>query len=622
MPAFGSYDLGRRRGTVGPLERFEATGPNGPVEVERALPAFAKDAEFTAVFLAEARRAQGIEHPAVVRVLDVGVVDGVPFIVSESLRGDDLARLRRGTPKLAAPTVVSLAYDLAAALDAGHVPLSGEPLLHRAVFPENVMVLESGHTKLARFGIYKALGQQQISKSGLLSSQFRYAAPEYSETGQYTIACDLFSLGVTLYEALAGEHPFEAENAIVMTERVLSGDFRPLAEAAPDAPPLLVEVCERLIKPRPEERFRSAMELLSKLEPLRPTERERISLAGAAAASMQRPLSVAPPNKSGPNLPGFNPSRSQPQLPGFSRSEPPPPMGSSSRPPGAPGMSPLQPVIPSAPRVPSDPMPVAVAAPVAVARAPIAVASPHNPWTGPDEVNTDPGRAPDIEESKTTIDVNLMSRLREEIDAETRLKPQSRGQAPMIAAPVVPAAEAWGGSVPLTAPVESTAQIATPIESDYPQTLVWADGLPPEVRAQIEAKKKAAAARAMEQQRRPAGNVTPSGSYVSPYAQPPVPNVQLYGTPPAYPGYAQQQVPPSIVQMPPAVQPAPPPVQSAPPPYQPPPQAPEPPPRMSMAPSRPKGIPNWLLISGTMVLLILVLLGCLAAAMAIAYLTT
>jgi serine/threonine-protein kinase len=616
MPSFGSYDLGRRRGTAGPLERFEATGPTGPVELERALPAFAKDAEFTAVFLAEARRAQGIEHPSVVRVLDVGVVDNVPFIVTEALRGDDLARLRRGTPKLGAPDVISLAYDLAAALDAGHVPLSGEPLLHRAVFPENIIVLESGHAKLARFGIYKALGQQQISKSGLLSSQFRYSAPEYSETGQYTIACDLFSLGVTLYEALAGEHPFEAENAIVMTERVLSGDYRPLAEAAPGTPPLLVEVCERLIKPRPEERFRSAMELLSKLEPLRPTERERTSLAGAAAASMSRPLSVAPLNKSGPKLPGFAPSRSEP-----------PRMSVSSRPPGAPGGSPLEPVIPGPPRVPVDPMPVAVAAPVAIAApvavaAPIPVASQQNPWSGPDEVITDPGRAPDLEESKTTIDVNLMSRLREEIEAETRLKPQSRAQAPMISAPVVPAAEAWGGSVPLTAPVEATAQISTPIESDYPQTLVWADGLPPEVRAQIEAKKKAAAARAMEAQRTPAGNVTPSGSYVSPYAQPPVPNVQLYGTPPAYPGYAQRAVPPPIVQMPPpAPQPMPPPVQPAPPPYQPP-AAPEPPPRMSYAPSRPKGIPNWLLITGTMLVLILVLVGCLAGAMLIAYLTT
>jgi serine/threonine protein kinase len=631
MPAFGNYDLGRRRGTVGPLERFEANGPTGPVELERALPAFAKDVEFTAVFLSEARRAQALDHPAVVRVLDVGVVDEVPFVVTEALRGDDLVRARRAAPnsRLGAAEIACLAYDLAAALDAGHVPLSGEPLLHRAVFPENVIVLESGHAKLTRFGIYKALGQQQISKSGLLSSQFRYSAPEYSETGQYTIACDLFSLGVTLYEALAGEHPFEAENAIVMTERVLSGDYRPLAEIVPSAPPLLMEICERLIMPRPNERFRSAMELLSKLEPLRPTDRERAALAAAASASVARPLSMPPVDRSGVNLPGFNPSRSQQGLPAIqvnTSSRPPAPAGfapgTASRPPN--NLS--NPVVPPPPRLPSVSQPRVD--PVAVAAAPRPIASAQA-WTGPDDVSTDPGLTPDIEESKTTIDVHLMSRLREEIEAETRLKPASRDHAPLISAPVVPAVDAWGGSVPLTAP-EPTAQVATPIESDYPQTLVWADGLPPEVRAAIEAKKAAAAARALQASpmHQPAGLVTPSGSYVSPYApQPPAGyGAQAYGHPPA--AYQQPYVPPQPIPQPPAITPpivqplVQPVVAPVVPPVVTPPREPIEPTRMSYVPSRPKGIPNWLLVTGTMVLLIVLLAVCLAGAMLIAYLTT
>jgi serine/threonine-protein kinase len=278
LPArFGDYELIERLGVGGMAETFVALrrGPEGfeqRVCLKRILPVFANDPDFVAMFLREARVSALLHHGHIARVLDFGLTDGSHYLTLELIEGTDLRavlrHLQANGRSLDAGVTSCLAHALGAALDFAHTADDhgrAAGIVHRDVSPSNVLLSEAGEIKLADFGIAKATNLPGSIQSGALKGKVPYMAPEYALGRSCSPRSDLFSLGVLLYECLAGHRPFDGDDDIQTLQRARAGRRRPLHEVAPDAPRPLREAIEALLSPHPEDRPTHARSFLSRL---------------------------------------------------------------------------------------------------------------------------------------------------------------------------------------------------------------------------------------------------------------------------------------------------------------------------------------------------------------------
>ncbi|MDR6174973.1 serine/threonine protein kinase [Nocardioides zeae] len=174
-------------------------------------------------FVAEARLLAGLHHPRLVTVLDAGTVDGRPHIVMELVPGSDLAAVLREGP-LPPDRVARLGAEVAEAL--AHAHAAG--IVHRDVKPGNVLVEDSGHVRLADFGIARlAEATTRHTRTGTVIGSPVYLAPEQVAGETVTTATDLYSLGLLLLEALTGEPPFTGTQIEVAMARLTGGPTLP-----------------------------------------------------------------------------------------------------------------------------------------------------------------------------------------------------------------------------------------------------------------------------------------------------------------------------------------------------------------------------------------------------------
>lgn len=221
-------------------------------------------------FESEARLAARLMHPNVVSVFDSGEEEGLPYIVMERLPGDTLHdRLAQGP--MPEPEVRQLALEVLAALESAHAA----GILHRDIKPANVLSSGDGHWKVTDFGIAKALevDRGDATATGLVLGTPAYLAPERLLGEPATVASDIYALGATLYEALAGRRPFEqmggpgappgeSRGAAGGWPAVLSGAaLVPLSAIRPATDQVLARAVERCLDREPAARFWSAAEM-------------------------------------------------------------------------------------------------------------------------------------------------------------------------------------------------------------------------------------------------------------------------------------------------------------------------------------------------------------------------
>ena len=303
---FGPYALVRRLGRGGMAETFVATrlGPGGfaqEVCVKRILPALEEDPTFVTQFNDEARVSASLRHANIVSVLDFGVVDGLPYLALELVDGLDLYSLiewheERGE-KLTAGIVVYLAAEIASALEHAHGKTPA--VVHRDISPSNVLLSRAGEVKLSDFGIAKVLrSSRKATTTATIKGKVPYMAPEYAMEGRFDARCDLFALGVMLYELLAGRRPYEGRTDLETLTMISAGRYAPLAQAAPGAMPPFAAIVEKLIQPDPAARFQSASELLDALIENAPPPTARKILGDLVKK-------VAPTRRSDPSMPSL-----------------------------------------------------------------------------------------------------------------------------------------------------------------------------------------------------------------------------------------------------------------------------------------------------------------------------
>jgi len=256
--------IGRLLGPVG----FSRT-----VAIKRLHPQFAKEPDFVAMFLDEARLAARIRHPNVVGTLDIVALEGELFLVMEYVQGESLARLMRtlrergeGVP---IPIAVAIVIGVLEGLHAAHEATSdqGEPLgiVHRDVSPQNVLVGCDGVARVVDFGVAKAAGRVQSTRNGQLKGKLGYMAPEQIG-GNATRATDVHAVAVVLWEMLTARRLYHAENEMQTFSNILSGELVPPSTYAPNVPAEIDAVVMKGLEPKPEDRFPSARDMARTLQ--------------------------------------------------------------------------------------------------------------------------------------------------------------------------------------------------------------------------------------------------------------------------------------------------------------------------------------------------------------------
>lgn len=260
-----SVHVGRLRGSVG----FAKT-----VAIKKMLGGFAGNQQLLNMFLDEARLAGRIQHPNVVSVVDVIADSEAAYLIMEYVDGLSLGDLwstlfERGE-RVAPAIAVHIIRDALSGLQAAHEATNerGESLqlVHRDVSPQNILVGADGVSRVLDFGIAKTVGRQQDTDSGQIKGKVSYMAPEQLLGQPVDRRVDIFSAGVVLWEALAGQRLFPAKNAAEAMYQVLEKDVPALGEVAPEVPAALADVVIRAIAREPGKRFATALEFAVALE--------------------------------------------------------------------------------------------------------------------------------------------------------------------------------------------------------------------------------------------------------------------------------------------------------------------------------------------------------------------
>ncbi len=258
----GRYTLIRRIGSGGMADVWLAR--DGELGREVALKVlhdnFARDQEFVSRFRREASSAAGLQHPNVVGVFDRGAVEDTYYIAMEYVEGAPLRDLiNRG---LTIPEAVEVTRQVLAAAGFAHE----RGLVHRDLKPMNVLIDGSGRVRVTDFGIARAAGGSEITRTGSVLGTAQYLSPEQAQGMEVTATSDVYAVGIILFEMLTGRVPFEGDNAVAIAMKQVSEQPPPPSSINPAVPPALDSVVLRALAKDPAARYQSAAEMTAALD--------------------------------------------------------------------------------------------------------------------------------------------------------------------------------------------------------------------------------------------------------------------------------------------------------------------------------------------------------------------
>jgi len=273
------------RGGMGVVYRVRDPESEEIVALKIVSPEHLGKSEAVLRFKREFRAMQRVQHPNVVRVFTSGTHEGCPFFTMEVIEGSDvkawlddgdpIVKLGKNPPpsgvlepeqrrRLNDPArvrrVSEAIIQVALALGAIH----RHRIVHRDLKPDNILVSKAGVVKLMDFGIAKQITTNtEHSSGGLVVGTFKYLSPEQAMGRQVDGRADLYCLGIVLYEALAGRHPFYSDTSVGYAYHHARKAPPPLVTFNPEVDKGLADICERLIKKDPNERFPTAEDVVA-----------------------------------------------------------------------------------------------------------------------------------------------------------------------------------------------------------------------------------------------------------------------------------------------------------------------------------------------------------------------
>jgi serine/threonine-protein kinase len=260
----GRYELEELVGSGGMSDVFRARDNqlDRRVAIKVLHQRYAGDPEYLQRFRTEARAVARLSHPNIVTVIDRGDDAGRQYIVFEHVDGENLKELVVRSGRLPVRRAVELALPVADGLAFAHQ----EGLVHRDVKPQNVLLSREGEVKVTDFGIARSLDVEHgVTQTGTVLGTGEYLAPEQASGKPVSPATDVYSLGVVLWELLAGEVPFKGDNFVAVALRHVNEPVPHLRNVRPDVPPRLAAAVERALAKDPASRFPSMGALAKEL---------------------------------------------------------------------------------------------------------------------------------------------------------------------------------------------------------------------------------------------------------------------------------------------------------------------------------------------------------------------
>ena len=254
-------------------------------------PRLSQDPDLLGRFEREAQAVAALSHPNVLSIFDFGKEGDVVFLVMELLDGETVrARLERGAVPVR--KAIDYARQVAQGLAAAHL----KGIVHRDLKPENLFVTKEGRIKILDFGLAKLTSavdarygdMDQVTVAGhttpgMVVGTMGYMSPEQVRGQKADHRCDIFTLGVVLYELLLGERAFSAGSAADTMSAILKEDPKNLSRAERELPPVLTRIMQRCLEKNPDERFQSVRDLGFALEAISDLGSQAASVGASAA---------------------------------------------------------------------------------------------------------------------------------------------------------------------------------------------------------------------------------------------------------------------------------------------------------------------------------------------------
>ena len=255
---FGDFRLLELLGRGGMASVYKAERRTDLSALKRPLASFLDDPEFLERFLREAEIGRSLNHPNIVRILERGEVEHIPYFTMELIPGKTLQAHIRGWGAAEPRTAASIVAQAAEALDFAH----SKGVIHRDLKPSNIMLLPDGTTKVTDFGIARARRFEGLTATGAFLGTPDYLAPETIEGRGTEPRSDLYALGVVLYELLTGRRPFAGDSAFAILKKHCTEEPPPPSQIQPGVPPELEAIALRLLRKDPAARPAHAEELV------------------------------------------------------------------------------------------------------------------------------------------------------------------------------------------------------------------------------------------------------------------------------------------------------------------------------------------------------------------------
>ena len=259
----GRYQIDEKVGSGGMSIVYSAldTKLGRTVAIKVLRDEFCYDDAFVGRFKVEAQAAASLSHSNIVNIFDVGNEGKTYFIVMEFLDGMTLKDYIKTHGKLTNEETLRIGGAMASALDCAH----NNHIIHRDIKPQNIIMTRDGRVKVADFGIARVATGATIPATDNASGSVHYIPPEQAKSGYSNEQSDIYSLGITMFEMLTGTVPFEADSAVSVALKQIHDELPDIREMNPEADPNLVQIIRKATMKKPEQRYKTAEDMIDDL---------------------------------------------------------------------------------------------------------------------------------------------------------------------------------------------------------------------------------------------------------------------------------------------------------------------------------------------------------------------